>query len=165
MELQKALQTALDFEKKGQHIYEEEAEKTKNPFVRRVFTYLAEQEENHIREINDFIKKHHPDAHLSGDRQEEVKQFFTMTLKEFTDRVKASKEDLAAYETGLELERSAYNFYKEECEYATDEKVKDFFSFLMHQESAHYTLIRNAYDYIKDPANFHMEEEGWMFEG
>ena len=65
----------------------------------------------------------------------------------------------------MELERSAYKFYKEELGNATDEKVKHFFSFLMQQESAHYTLIRNAYDYLKDPANFHMEEEGWMFEG
>ena len=96
MELQKALQTALDFEKKGEHIYEEAAEKTKNPFVKRVFTYLSEQEKNHIREINDFITKHHPDANLAGDRKEEVKQFFTMTIKEFTKMIAATKEDLAA---------------------------------------------------------------------
>jgi rubrerythrin len=165
MNIQQALQTALAFEKKGKKIYTEAAEKTKNPFVKEVFSYLARQEENHVQELAAFIEKHHPDIKLEGDTQEETKHFFTMTADKFNEKLKVSKKDLQAYEAGLELERSAYAFYKKELEEAPDEKTRHFFTFLIEQESAHYSLIRNAYDYLKDPANFHMEEERWMFEG
>ena len=32
-------------------------------------------------------------------------------------------------------------------------------------ENAHYELIKNIYDFIKDPAGFYTEEEGWMADG
>lgn len=165
MDIQKALQTALSFEKKGRKIYKEAATDSKNPFVKEVFSYLARQEENHISEITAFIEKNHPDKKLAGDKKKEVRQFFTMTTDKFKEKVKLTKKDLQAYEAGLDLERSAYEFYKKELESTTDENSKRFFKFLMEQESAHYSLISNAYNYIKDPANFHMGEEGWMFEG
>jgi rubrerythrin len=165
MDIQKALQTALDFEKKGKKIYEAAAKKSKNPFVRDVFSYLAGQEENHIKEIAAFKETHFPGKALKGDKKREVKRFFTTTMARFKKKLAFTKADLQAYEAGMDLEKSSYAFYKKELGKAPDEKAKNFFRFLMEQEAAHYSLIRNAYDYLKDPVNFHREEEGWMFEG
>ena len=44
MELKEALESALEFEKRGQKLYSEAAEKTENPIVEKTFKYLAEQE-------------------------------------------------------------------------------------------------------------------------
>lgn len=166
MDLKDALQTALDFEEKGHKIYEETADKTKNPIVAKTFRYLAEQELNHIAEINEYIEKlgNGNEVELKGNKLEDTKKFFSMTTKEFKEKTELSDDDLKAHETALELETNSYNFYKEQSE-QTDSDIKKFFEFLMQQENAHYQLIQNAYEYIKNPEHWFAEEEKWIVEG
>jgi rubrerythrin len=57
MELKNHLNQALDFEQKGHDIYRENASSTENPIVKKVFNYLAEQENKHKEAIKNFIKK------------------------------------------------------------------------------------------------------------
>lgn len=165
MELKEALQTALEFEKKGYGIYVEASEKTENPIVRKTFRYLADQEASHIERIKRYIEEESPDVRLFGDKLPEVQRFFTMTVSEFKEKTELSDDDLKAHETALALEKSSYEFYKKQFEGTEDEKAKPFFEFLMEQESAHYALIEKAYDYIKNPTGFYAEEEGWIAEG
>ncbi|MBN2517382.1 MAG: ferritin family protein [Candidatus Altiarchaeota archaeon] len=165
MELKEALKTALDFEQKGQKIYEKAAKKTLNPIVKRTFTYLAGQEVNHIREIKEFMKKEVPDVKLEGDRIEDVRKFFTMTTKEFKEKTRLSDDDIKAHETALALEKSSYDFYEIRLSQSMDDMTKKFFRFLMDQEEAHYELVQKAYHFIKDPTAFYSEEEGWIAEG
>ena len=165
MNLKEALQTALDFEEKGCNIYKESASKTKNPVVEKTFRYLAEQEQNHINEIKEFIRKEKADVELKEDSLENTKKFFMATIDEFREKIELSKDDTKAHETALELEQNSYDFYKGEAEKTDDRELKKFFEFLMEQENTHYMLIEKAYAYIKDPANFYVEEEQWVFEG
>jgi rubrerythrin len=161
--VKKALEAALDFERKGEKIYRETASKTKNPLVARTFMYLAEQELNHINEIKGYMEKEK--IELKGDTLAETKKFFSTTISKFKEKALLSDNDLRAHETALELEQKSYNFYKEQAGQAHDPKLKKLFRFLMEQENAHYMLIQKAYDYIKDPVNFYVEEERWMFDG
>ena len=163
MDLKKALQTALDFEQKGCDIYKETAEKTSNPIVKKTFSYLAEQEVNHIEEIKEYIEQNK--IELKGDKLEDTKKFFSMTMKDFKEKTELSDDDLKAHETALELEQKSYDFYKEQHDKTKDEEAKKFFKFLMEQENAHYELIQKAYDYIKDPVGFYSEEEAWTVDG
>ncbi len=163
MELKEALQTALDFEKKGEKIYKDTAAITKNPIVKKTFSYLAEQELNHINEIEEYIEKNK--IEMKGDKLEDTKRFFTMTVNEFKEKTELSDDDLNAHKTALELEQSSYDFYKEQFEQADDAELKKFFKFLMEQENNHYVLIQKAYEYIKDPSDFYAEEEHWVLEG
>ena len=165
MELKKILQTALEFEKKGHNIYSETAKKSINPIVKRTFDYLAGQEINHINEITEFIKKEKPKIKLKGDRINETQNFFNTTVSEFKEKTKLSTDDIKAHETALELEQSAFDFYKSQIGKSKDNFADKFFTFLMEQEQAHYNLIQKSYEYIKDPENFYSDKEGWMFEG
>ena len=54
-ELIKALKQAVSFEKNGKAIYEEVASKTKNPLIAKTFKYLAEQEDFHLQEIQNYL--------------------------------------------------------------------------------------------------------------
>ena len=165
MELKEALRTALDFEEKGCKIYKEAESKTKNPIVEKTFRYLAEQEQNHINEIKEFIRQERANVELKEDSLENTKNFFTTTIDEFKEKTELSKDDIKAHETALELEQNSYDFYNGEAEKTNDGELKKFFEFLMEQENTHYMLIQKAYAYIKDPANFYVEEEQWVFEG
>jgi rubrerythrin len=159
------LQTALEFEKKGQKLYLEAAEKTENPISKKTFSYLAKQEINHIKEIEAFAAKNNPDIKLEGDTAKETEEFFKMTMKEFRKKTDYSQEDKHIYHTAMELEQSAYEFYEAELKKTKDEKLKKFFEFLIVQENAHYALLSNTLDFIKHPENFFAKEEGWTFEG
>lgn len=158
-----AMQTALDFEKKGKDIYVDASQKTKNSFIKKTFEYLAEQEEKHIREIENYFKN--KKFETNGDDPVHVKEFFTMTTKEFQKKLDLTEDDMQAHERGLELENESYKFYEQQKKHAEKQEVKQFFDFLMKQEMAHYDLIKKSYEYINDPANFHIENETWFFEG
>lgn len=163
MELNEALHAALDFEKKGEAVYSSAARKTKNPIVKRTFSYLAEQELNHINEIREYIKR--SSITLKGDKPKDTKRFFDMEIQTFREKTQLSDDDIKAHETALGLEQSSYAFYKEQHGKTTDKELKRFFMFLMEQENAHYALIQNAYGYIRDPEGFYTTEEKWVFEG
>lgn len=165
MELNEAFGTALEFEKKGKSIYEETAKKTKNPIVKKTFDYLAKQEVFHVKEIENYLKKHGGKIDLGGDGVKDTEKFFSMTVKGFEGKAALSDDDLKAHETALELEQNAYDFYKELYESAENNDLKNFFKWLMEQENAHYTLVQNAYEYVKDPVSFFSKEERWMVDG
>ncbi|MBW2980668.1 ferritin family protein [Candidatus Woesearchaeota archaeon] len=167
MDIKEALQTALDFEEKGHQIYEETANKSENPIVAKTFRYLADQELVHIEEIKEYIGilNSGQEIELKGDKLEDTKKFFSTTTEQFKKKTELSDDDLKAHETALELEKKSYDFYKEQNEQADKPELKKFFSWLMEQENAHYALIQNAYEYIKNPEQFFAEEEKWIVEG
>jgi len=167
MDIKQALETALEFEKKGHNIYEETSNKTTNPIVAKTFTYLANQELFHIEEIMEYIQKL-DDGHnieLKGDTLADTKKFFNSTVKEFQEKTEISDDDLKAHETALELEQNAYNFYKEQLDQDLDEKTEEFLKWLMDQENAHFEYIQKSLEFIKDPTGFYTEEEAWMVDG
>jgi len=164
MDIKKALQKALDFEKKGYDIYFSISEKTQNEIVKRTFVYLAEQETNHIAEIKEFISENY-DLDLKGDHFNDTKEFFKMTVKDFQRKTELSDDDIKAHETALEMEKSAYSFYEEQYNETDKKELKKFFNFLMEQENAHYELIQKTLSFIKDPENYYAELEQWSFEG
>src|SRR3989338_7360449 len=163
IDIKKALQTALNFEEKGHHIYEGISTKTENPIVAKTFRYLASQELIHIEVIKEYMEKER--IELKGDKLKETKKFFSMTVKEFKERAELSDDDLKAHETALELEQKSYDFYKTQSERTANKELKKFFSFLMEQENNHYELVQKAYGYIKNPVGFYTEEEKWLVEG
>tara|TARA_Y100000310_G_C20431533_1_gene691712 strand:+ start:336 stop:848 length:513 start_codon:yes stop_codon:yes gene_type:complete len=166
-ELKETFQTAYEFEIKGKEIYESTANSTKNPIIAKTFRYLADQEQLHANEIKEYKEKLDQGISIEvrSDAPEETKRFFSMTVEEFKEKTELTEDDKEAHKVALELEQKAYDFYKEQHEKATDEKLKKFLRFLMTQENTHFELIQKAFEFIKDPAAFYAEEEKWMAEG
>jgi len=165
MDLKQSFQTAVEFEKKGHDLYAAVAKKTKNKIIAKTFSFLAQQELLHIEAIEKYMNEQGKDVKLDPDPVASTKAFFTMTVAEFKEKTELSKDDLKAHEAGMELEKSAYEFYKKQLEETDDAEIKKFFEFMMKQENAHFELIQEAYDYIEDPVNFFAKQEHWLFEG
>lgn len=158
------LKKAIDFEETGYRLYNDAAEKSSNPMVKRTFSYLALQEKKHMEILKDYGEKEHDYIH-DMDGNKEIAQFFKMTADEFKQRADVTEDDIAAHEAGLALEKSAYDYYSELFEKTEDEALKRFCRFLMVQERMHYELLDKAYWYAKDPVGFYAEEEQWFVEG
>jgi rubrerythrin len=161
--LSDALKQALDFENKGKSIYSAAAEETANPIVARTFSYLAGQEDFHIKEIEKYIASNR--LELGGDLQDETRAFFMLTVEEFKHKTSLSKDDIQAHETALELEKQSYDFYKKQFLSSKDPDIKQFFEFLMKQEKAHYELVEKTLQFIRDPVAFFQKDEEAIFEG
>ncbi|MBN2052627.1 ferritin family protein [Candidatus Woesearchaeota archaeon] len=166
-----ALKLAIDNENKIRDFYLKHAARMRHELAKKVFIFLADEELKHIDAINAFNKSIHDSEEpiiKSGAEDEainEVKEFFSDTVKTMVEKAVASENDLKAYEAGLALEQKGYDFYKKSAAEAKHPNVKKFFEFLMKEENSHYALISNAVRYFKNPEDYFQDEESWFFEG
>ena len=65
----------------------------------------------------------------------------------------------------MEVERKGYHMYANAAAEMTSEEAKKLFTHLAAEEQTHYDLLKNTYEYIKDPAGWHEYEEGAMLDG
>jgi rubrerythrin len=167
----KALKLALENEKRVRAFYLEHAARLKNELAKKTFIFLADEELKHIDAINAFNKSIHEgdepgiDSGTEDEAVNEVKEFFSDSVKTAVEKAVASQSDLKAYEAGLTLEQKSYDFYKKAAEKAEHPNVKKLFEFLMKEENAHYALISNAISYFKNPDEYFQGKESWFFEG
>jgi len=167
----KALKLAIDNEKMIRSFYLKHAAKMRHELAKKTFIFLADEELKHIDAINAFSKSIHDGEEPmvgSGTEDEavnEVKEFFSDTVKAMVEKAVASENDIKAYEAGLELELKGYNFYKQTANKAEHPNVKKLFEFLAKEENSHYALISNAISYFKNPEEYFQNKESWFFEG
>jgi len=129
MEFKELLDKALGFEQKSEKVYTEIANTTKNPVTKRIFEYLAQQENKHAYEIAKYIEDNSIES--LGDTSSETQDFFKRTVTEFKDDLNASEDDTAAYQNAMGLEQEAYDYYEELLDETEDEDMKHFLKFLM----------------------------------
>lgn len=166
-----ALKLAIENELKVRKFYLEHAENMKNELAKKTFLFLADEELRHIDEIKAFNKAIHEgnepdiDAGTEDEAINRSKEFFSTTAKAIAEKAAANEADIKAYEMGLEIEQKGYDFYKETAEKAEHSNIKKFFEFLTKEENAHYALLSNAINYLKNPDDFFQDQESWFFEG
>ncbi|MFW5991109.1 MAG: ferritin family protein [Candidatus Nanoarchaeia archaeon] len=163
MEIHNAMKEALEFEERGKSIYEGAANNASNQLVKRTFEYLAKEEENHIAEIKNYL--HNKTLQFSGDSKVDVQKFFKTTVSEFKKDLQVSEDELQLYEKAMELEKVSYVYYEQQRDQTSDEQLREFFSFLIEQEKAHYLLLEKTKEFLEKPEQFYAMEEEWNFEG
>ncbi len=150
MDIQQALHTALEFERKGYQMYSDAAKTATNEVLQKIFQYLADQEVLHVGTISKAVEQNDFKFELTGDNPEAIKDFFSTTTDEFSAEVKAAEDEMMVLEVALDLEQNAYDFYNSNLAEAEGEDVQTFFRFMMEQEKAHYEEIKKLFDTLKD---------------
>ncbi len=112
-ELIKALKFALEFEIKGENIYEDLANEAEDDFVKNTFNGLADDETEHIRVINKYMESIEEESEFALDKEMEKikdlrpKRFFRMLTEEFKKKAKLDEKQLKPFDTGIELEKKS----------------------------------------------------------
>jgi rubrerythrin len=169
-----ALKLALKTEQEGYNLYKEGARQTQNEFVRDIFTQLFKDELMHM----DLIKRFYAElnqsgswAKLSAEEKDykglkgEIKTIFTRTL----DAVLKGKEtisntDLNVYQKAIDFENRGISMYGQLYKETVDEKAKNFYGFLRDMEQDHADVLDNTMQYLKDPKNWYLKNEGWTLD-
>lgn len=164
-----ALRFALEYEHKGEQYYREAALSAQNEMAQKALVFLADEEVEHIRKIEEF------NASLLDQTDFDLDRECTISLPERVDAfVAAAKKfpkpaesptltDLAVYELAMATEKQGFEMYAAAKEELGDERLKRFFGFLADEEVAHHGLLAASKKYLEDPSYYFEEAGGWIF--
>ncbi|MBN1793978.1 MAG: ferritin family protein [Candidatus Omnitrophica bacterium] len=169
--IQEALKTAIDMEIKGCAFYKEVAGTYKDSLTKDIFDGLAADEVLHRKAIETYynsIREHRglpPLSSVLSGEPERDRSIFSRSFDELAGAIGAGTDVTEAYKTGMELEKTGYDYYEKILNTAKDREIKELFRFLLKEENQHYTLLARTYGYLTRPQDTFDDEEKPFFEG
>ncbi len=169
-ELTRMLTNALDMEKSGYEFYMKAARRSGSEFGKKAFEALAEDESRHIEAIRGYCveitrKDKTPELYVVVPSHKKINEriIFGKSRAELLKEATADADELKAYEIAMKMENDGHDFYKNALKSTQDENTKDLYNFLISEEKAHFELISDTYEYLKDPeARFAREEKPFV---
>lgn len=154
---------ALEFEKENKEFYRECAEKADHNSLKRVFNYLADEEEKH-EEIVKQLQAEETVEKVESDIIPKAKKAFDEIAEDLPERI-FNDDQLDAYQKALELEKRSVEFYQSKLEEAELPQVKKVFRKLANIEKNHQKIMENIYQFVSKPERwlddaewYHLEE-------
>ena len=147
--LEKAMQAELE----GYHFYQMAAQNTKDAQGRETFNSLAEDERDHFN----FLKAQRDALAETGELASDAKlgeaKDFTGAHPIFSEQIRTriggAHYEMTALGIGIQLEKSAVDFYRGEAEVAADPGIKDFYLALMKWEQGHLDALSKQADELQ----------------
>jgi rubrerythrin len=155
---------------RGRKFYREAAKRAGDPMGRKMYESLGKDEEAHLE-----ILQREYQALTHGERWLAVDEARNSTLPapqlnlfpdDAEDLLPPDADDLKALELAMGMEKYGYDLYKAAADGASDMTAKSMYEFLVQEESRHYELLQNTYQYLKDKGIWYFQdEEKPFFEG
>lgn len=166
----KILNDAIAFEEEGMAFFLERQNASPSAVERNVFASLAKDEAGHkayLVALRDKLTEGmSPDEmKADDDHHRHAREIFAAALEEAEEEEPLAEEELDALRGALKVEQRGYKMYKDGAESVDSPAAKAIFEELAGQEQEHYRLLKNTLDYMSDPANFTMFDEGAMLDG
>lgn len=147
------LKTAILLERRGKAFYSQIAKQTQSESVKKIFTMMAEEEDEHIQ----FLSRQF--AHYEKDHQflenEPVSQVDDATVIEIlSEKIKkeisAASFEAAAISAAIDFENRAIEIYSKRAEEAEDPNEKQTYGMLADWEKGHHHLLHKLNEDLKE---------------
>lgn len=164
------LKIALQMEKDGKEFYLKASKASGNELGSKLLKKLAEEEDAH-REIFKNIykaiknKKQWPDKPFNPDSGKELKTVFSTAIENLGKDFNPVPEEKDAAQTGMDMENKTLSFYRERSARTSLESEKQFYSELIMQESEHFSILQDYYEFLTDPAGYFVKKEHPTLDG
>ena len=139
------LKEAILLEQRGKAFYSNIAAQTKSEAVRKVFSMMAEEEDQHILFLSRqfaHYQKHSAftenAAHTEDPSEEVAMQVLSAQMK---DQISAASFEAAAISAAMDFETRAVNLYAGRAESATDANEKATYNMLAEWERGHHKWL------------------------
>ena len=139
------LKMAILMEKRGKTFYAQVALQTQDEETKRIFTYMAEEEQMHVEFLSkqfSFYEKNHAfntnEYLTSGADESAVNQVLNDGMKSTID---AAGYEAAAISAAIDFETKAIEFYSTLADRATDANEKQMFNWLTEWERGHHKVL------------------------
>ncbi len=147
------LKTAILLERRGKAFYTTAARQTESEAARRIFTMMAEEEEEHIA----FLSKQFAEYGKSGkfskiDIEEPVDDTEAVMIlsEQVKKEISAAGFEAAAISAAIDFENRAIEVYQGRADEATDPNEKDMYQMLADWERTHHHLLHKLNEDLKE---------------
>ncbi|MCX7599482.1 MAG: ferritin family protein [Armatimonadetes bacterium] len=146
MTLAEALETALEFERRGRAYYRSGAARVKNDVIKAVLYALAHDEELHeglIRRFYEAMQRSAgwPDVSKDLPPPLPARQRIEAIMQQTAGNLSEDPSYIDVYEHARELEAASRDFYRDLSEQAQDRELLKFLRFLAGMEQTHLEML------------------------
>ncbi len=148
------LKEAILLERRGKAFYSNIAEKTNSEAVKKVFTMMAEEEDDHIkflsRQFKSYVNDHkfiENEAPAEDPNEETVLKILSKDIKK---QISAASFEAAAISAAIDFETRAVKVYSDRAEEATDPKEKEMYQMLADWEKGHHHFLHRLNEDLKE---------------
>lgn len=164
------LRVAVQMEIDGKEFYMKASRASSNDMGRKLLESLAVEEDLHRQKFEQIYqalqqKKAWPSIEPASDFSQHLKTLFARQAEEIGTSITALSTEIEAVETAMDMENKSYDFYKSQSKTATYTVEKDFYDEVAAEETVHHSLLRDYYDYLKDPVQWFNQKEHPLLDG
>lgn len=159
------LKEAILLERRGKAFYSNAAASTKSEAAKKIFTLMAEEEDEHIKYLStqfahfmkteEFLK---PEAPAHNDAEDVAMKVLT---EEFKKQVNAASYEAAAIAAAMDFELRAVKVYSDRAAETDNPKEQELYQILADWEKGHHELLQNLNDELKEEVWF--DNQFWPF--
>ena len=166
----KVLDKTISFEAEGLKFFTDRSTRAPTRFEREIYLALAKDGLGHKTYLEklraDLVQTHDLEAIADeGHDQWSARKVFAAAIDRAIDPYTPRSAEIEALRSAMEIKRRGYAMYREARDRMQTSPARDLFKQLAEEEKVHFQLLRNTYDYLDNPEQWHGFEEGPMLDG
>jgi rubrerythrin len=164
------LQTAIRMEIDGKEFYLKSAKASRQEQGTKLFNQLAAEEDIHqqvFTKIYDKIqaKQQWPAEKVNPHGADKLKTVFKDAIAKLGKEYAPAAAEIDAVKTGMAMENKTLDFYRERGAKAAFPAEKQLYEAFAMQESTHFSLLQDYYEFLTSPADYFSKKEHWSLDG
>lgn len=148
------IRAAMEVEKRGHRFYSAMVEKARSPLAREIFTWLAQDEVQHLKTLEGLVPKYEDGAFWENEEE------FLPYLRRFSDReifpsperlatvLQDDHDDLQALDLAIEAEEKFAAYFHAAARNARTPEGKEAFAWLAAEEDRHAAVLKERKEKI-----------------
>ena len=148
------LKEAILLEKRGKAFYSTVAEQSRSQAAKKIFSMMAEEEDEHIKFLSKQFKAYttdkkfvKPDQYEEDPNEETVIKILSEDIKK---EITAASFEAAAISAAMDFETRAVKIYSDRAKEATDPLEIETYQMLADWESGHHKLLHRLNEDLKE---------------
>jgi len=147
------LKTAILLERRGKAFYTTAARQTESEAARKIFTMMAEEEDEHIAFLSKQFSEYIKNGKFSKNNVEEPvddTEVVMILTEQVKKEISAAGYEAAAISAAIDFENRAIEVYQSRADEATDTNEKDMYQMLADWERTHHHLLHKLNEDLKE---------------
>ena len=149
------IRAAMEVEKNGHRFYSTMAERAKSPLAKDLFSWLAQDEVQHLRTLEDLVPLYQEGAFWEDEEQflPYLSRFRDQEIFPSTERLeevlRSEESDLRALDLAIEAEERFAEYFHKAAQNARTDEGKKAFGWLAGEEDRHAAALKERKDKLK----------------
>ncbi len=147
------LKTAILLERRGKAFYTTAARNTESEAARKIFTMMAEEEDEHITFLSKQFSEYEKNGKFSKSNAEEPvddTEVVMILTEQVKKEISAAGYEAAAISAAIDFENRAIEVYQGRADEATDPNEKEMYQMLADWERTHHHLLHKLNEDLKE---------------